>query len=250
MNLDPTTFIFEVINFLVLVWLLQRVLYKPVLRAVNARQERIQKGLDEAAQAKAQALQLKAEYETRLSEWEHEQSRLLLALDEELKAERERQLKLLQKLLGEERKKDEALQERALQDKMNENERKALALAGEFAARLLTRLACEQLEQKLCELFFEDLESKESKLIETLQAAIKDGQHSLHVQTAMPLSAEQQAIISEHLRKLVGAEVKCEFTQDRQLLAGIAVDAGTLVLHADLQHELNFFLESTNGLHR
>ena len=43
MELDWTTFILELINFLVLIWLLNRFLYKPVMKVIAQRKTTIQK---------------------------------------------------------------------------------------------------------------------------------------------------------------------------------------------------------------
>ena len=38
-----------------------------------------------------------------------------------------------------------------------------------------------------------------------------------------------------------------EFREDPRLIAGVTVDAGEVVMHVDLQHELDFFLRNSNG---
>ena len=48
MSFDWWTFGLQVINFLVLVWLLQRFLYKPVRRIIEQRRELAGKALSEA----------------------------------------------------------------------------------------------------------------------------------------------------------------------------------------------------------
>ena len=48
MQFDWTTFILEMLNFLVLVWILQRLIYRPVLAMLDARQQRLK---DESGRA-------------------------------------------------------------------------------------------------------------------------------------------------------------------------------------------------------
>ena len=45
MELDWTTFVLEVINFLVLVWILRRYLYRPVLNTLAARKAGQRRGM-------------------------------------------------------------------------------------------------------------------------------------------------------------------------------------------------------------
>ena len=51
MPIDWFTVVAQILNFLVLVWLLKRFLYRPVLDAVERRQERVRKSLSEAARS-------------------------------------------------------------------------------------------------------------------------------------------------------------------------------------------------------
>ena len=88
MQLDWTTFLLEIANFLVLVWILQRFLYDPVRAAITRRQERIEALLGEARAAEAKAEELKSRYENRLKEWGAEREKLRAQLVAELDAER------------------------------------------------------------------------------------------------------------------------------------------------------------------
>ena len=48
MELDWTTFILELVNFVVLVWILNRFLYRPVMNVIDQRKAAIQRTLAEA----------------------------------------------------------------------------------------------------------------------------------------------------------------------------------------------------------
>ncbi len=56
MEIDWFTVIAQVINFLILVWLLKRFLYKPVLAAIANREARIMAQINDAATKEAEAL--------------------------------------------------------------------------------------------------------------------------------------------------------------------------------------------------
>lgn len=60
------TLIFQFVNFIVLVLILAKFAYKPLLKVMEERRERIEIDLHEAAQAKEDAAQLKADYEQQL----------------------------------------------------------------------------------------------------------------------------------------------------------------------------------------
>lgn len=53
----------QTLNFLILVWLMKRFLYQPVLDAIDAREQRIAQELADAAQKQAQAQQEREEFQ-------------------------------------------------------------------------------------------------------------------------------------------------------------------------------------------
>lgn len=63
MLIDNFTVIAQLINFLILVWLLKRFLYQPVLRAIDAREERLQEQQRQAQNEQEQAQELKHKLE-------------------------------------------------------------------------------------------------------------------------------------------------------------------------------------------
>jgi F-type H+-transporting ATPase subunit b len=59
MLIDWFTVVAQIINFLILVYLLKRFLYKPILNAIDEREKRIASQLEDAAKQKAEANQKK-----------------------------------------------------------------------------------------------------------------------------------------------------------------------------------------------
>ncbi len=62
MSIDWITVAAQIANFLVLVWLLKRFLYRPILDGIDAREAEISSRMQEAAQAKQQAQAVEAGY--------------------------------------------------------------------------------------------------------------------------------------------------------------------------------------------
>jgi F-type H+-transporting ATPase subunit b len=65
MQFDLTTFIFEIINFLILIWILQRLFYKPLLDVIAKRKQFIDQTLADAKAIQAQADEQRSLYENR-----------------------------------------------------------------------------------------------------------------------------------------------------------------------------------------
>ena len=57
----------QIINTIVLFWILRKILFKPVLSIIDARESAIKSGIATGEQAKSEGLALKAEYEQKLA---------------------------------------------------------------------------------------------------------------------------------------------------------------------------------------
>lgn len=66
MSIDWITVAAQVVNFLVLIWLLKRFLYRPILDGIDAREQEIAERMAEAARVQAAAEAAKADYKTQV----------------------------------------------------------------------------------------------------------------------------------------------------------------------------------------
>lgn len=103
MELNWSTFVLEIANFLVLVWILQRFLYRPVLAVIERRRTAIAKTLSEAEALQTRAAAVREQYERRLADWEQERAAARQTAQQEVDAERARRLQALQVTLEQER---------------------------------------------------------------------------------------------------------------------------------------------------
>ena len=71
MEFDWTTFVLEALNFLVLVWLLKRFFYQPVLAEIEARRDATAKTIADAETVRREAEALKSEYQAHLAASRH-----------------------------------------------------------------------------------------------------------------------------------------------------------------------------------
>lgn len=241
MDLDWTTFILEIINFLVLVWILQRFLYKPVMNVVAQRRAAIVKSLEEAQATQSTAASLKEQYENRLSDWQKERAEARQQLHGEIEAERQKLLEQVQTELAEQRQKEQVLAARRNEYLLREARQQALRLSEQFAARLLTRLAVPAVEGRLLDMLLEDLARLSEAQRQTLVDAQRNMRSPVQVVSAFPLNDSQRQRLVSALQKLLAAQVACEFGEDPALLAGVCVHIGAQRLQANLKEELRFF---------
>ena len=66
-DLSLGTILAQMLNFFILVWLLARFAYKPLLAMMTERKERIAKDLEAAEEARADAEKFKADYAAQIS---------------------------------------------------------------------------------------------------------------------------------------------------------------------------------------
>ena len=92
MLIDNFTVIAQLINFLILVWLLKRFLYQPVLRAIDAREARLQEQQQQAQEEQNQAQELKHKLEEEQRELQQQRDSLLEQAQEDARKHKEKQL--------------------------------------------------------------------------------------------------------------------------------------------------------------
>jgi F-type H+-transporting ATPase subunit b len=89
LGIDPGVLIAQLVNFFLLLGLLSLVLYKPVMRMLHERQERIAKGLAEAELVAKRAAQAEAEYQKHIEEARREAQAIVTQAREAAGKERE-----------------------------------------------------------------------------------------------------------------------------------------------------------------
>ncbi len=153
MLIDWFTVAAQVINFLILVWLLKRFLYQPILDAIDAREKRIAAELADADAKKAEAKAERDEFQHKNEAFDQQRAALLSQVTDEAKSERQR-------LLDEARKAADALsakrQETLRNDAQNLNQALSRRTQQEVFAitrKALTDLATTSLEERLGEVF-------------------------------------------------------------------------------------------------
>lgn len=243
MQLDWTTFILEVINFLVLLWILQRFLYKPIMASLDARQQRIQEETARAEQLRNEAEALRLQYETRLAEWAKEYDASRHQLEAELQQTRGKALDELRKSLLDETAKKQIRESAAIVAHETALIREAAAEAYQQAARMLVRLASPALTQAIVEMFLADLAALSDSELVTLRKAGQNlmPESLVEVRAAHALDATWQDNISQALSTAAGRLLTPSFVEDSSLIAGIRVVVGECQLHANLLDELAFF---------
>ncbi|HUJ85283.1 MAG TPA: F0F1 ATP synthase subunit delta [Burkholderiales bacterium] len=241
MQLDLTSFVLELINFAVLVWILHRFLYRPVLAAIDRRRGAVEKSLAEAKTARDEAAALKLQVEQRLASWERERDEARGKLAAELAAQRDKALAETARAAEQERARLAALEAKQALERRSSDERRALGQAAQFAARLLERVSGPELDARLVELLAADLGALPDEKRQALSDAARAAGGSVAVQSARPLSPAARTRLEQALSQSLGVECRAQYAVDAALLGGVRVALGSWLLQADLADELRFF---------
>lgn len=243
MELSWSTFLLEIINFLVLVWILKHFFYKPVLEVIARRRAGIEERLAEARHQREEAENLKKDYENRLADWEQERQQARDALAREIEEERARQLKALQDVLAREREKARVADSRQREEAIREVEHRAMQQGAQFAARLLSGAAGPELEAHLFDLLLEGLAALNRQQIAALKSQWGESPETIMVTSAFPLPKDRRLKLEKILTNVAGLYLPVNYGEDADLLAGLRITIGVWVLNANVKDDLKAFAE-------
>lgn len=237
MRIDWWTLLLQAANFLVLVWLLQHFLYRPVLGMIADRQQRTESVTAEADAAKAAAEQLRAELEQQRAAIAKERDQALEQAHAAALADAQRLLEKTradaEKRLAEERQR--LAQERAEAAEALRQEAGELGLT--IARRLLAEAATPGLEAP----FLKRLAARLQALGETerheLVSQLRDGA-GVQLVTARSLEPAAREAFGKQLRAVLGTDTMVEFAEDAGLIAGAELHFPNTILRHSWQSSL------------
>ena len=225
MLLDWFTIGAQALNFLILVWLMKRFLYKPILNAIDAREKLIAKELADADAKKTEAQKERDEFQKKNEEFDKQRASLLSKATDEAKAERLR-------LLEEARKAADALcakrQESLNNDAHNLNQAiNRLTQKEVFAItrKALGDLATVSLEERMGEVFDRRLRELNGQAKEVLGVALKKNSEPALIRSAFDLPAAQRAAIQNAVNETFSADIHIRFETSPDLVSGIELTA-------------------------
>lgn len=219
MQFHWTTLVLQMLNFAVLVWLLQRFLYQPVLRTIDARRAAIAKEYAEAQRAQRSAQEQLIALESQRAAIAAERVQALNSAA----AEAERQLDLSK---AQAQRDVNALVEQSrkqLEQDRTELLAEARAAAFELGAQIARRLLAQQPEKLRSEAWLEQIEQHLRELPQARRDELANQLAQggvLTVVTALSLDRDSRERWQAHLRALLVPTLAVEYTVDPALIAG------------------------------
>lgn len=224
MLVDWFTTAAQIVNFLILVWLLKRFLYKPILRAMDERERRMAKELEDAEIQKRNAESERLSFEERSQKLTDEKEGVLKSAVQQAEEERKRMISAArEELVGLEARWREAIER---EKKMFFEELSARIQEEVFAIsrQVLSDLAGANLEACVAERFTERLRSLDASERDRLAGALRNSSNVV-VKSAFELSEDSKGHIKETVRRALGVTVEMQFMTGPDLIAGIELGA-------------------------
>lgn len=224
MLVDWFTVAAQALNFIVLVWLLKRFLYGPILHAVDAREKRIAAALADADAKRSEAKRERDEFGRKIEAFDAQRAVMLRKATDEVEAERQR-------LLGAVRKEADASSARRMEalrsDAQNLDRtlrRRVQEEVFSIARKALADLASTNLEQRMAEVFAQRLRALDAPSKAAFAAALQPSGTAL-VRTAFDMPAESRTAVQTALREAFSAQLDVRFETAPELVSGIEVSA-------------------------
>ncbi len=225
MPIDWFTVIAQIINFLILVGLLRRFLYKPILHAIDEREKGIAAQLAEAEAKKAEAQKERDDFRHKNEAFDQERAARSKKASGEAHAERQRLIDEAQKDADALRaKRQDALrneQRNLNQDIVRWTQKEVFAIA----RKMLADLAAASLEERMTEAFVHRLRALTGTAREQLAAALKTLAPPAIVRSAFDLPPEQRAAIQTAINETFSADIHLQFETVPELVSGIELSA-------------------------
>jgi len=225
MPIDWFTVIAQVFNFLILVWLLQRFLYKPILHAIDEREKGIATQLAQAEAKKTEAQKERDDFQQKNEAFDQERAALVKRATDEAKAERQR-------LLDEARKDADALRAKRQEALRNEQQNLSQEITRwtqkevfAITRKTLADLAATSLEERMSAVFVQRLRALTGAAKDQLAAALKTSIDRARVRSVFDLSPEQHAAIQKALNESFSADIQIQFETVPELVSGIELSA-------------------------
>jgi F-type H+-transporting ATPase subunit b len=215
----------QALNFIILVWLMRRFLYQPILTAIATREKKIAAELADADAKRVEAKKERDEFQRKNEEFDQQRAGLLQQATDEAKTERQR-------LFDEARQAADTFSAKRTAALTNEARNLSQAVARRtqeevfsIARKTLADLATTSLEERIGEVFTRRLRGMDGTAKETLGAALKTASEPAVVRSAFELPGEERAKIQHAINETFSADIALRFERTAELVSGIELTA-------------------------
>ncbi len=239
LGINLTLLAAQIFNFLILFLILGAVAYKPMVKFLDSRRDKIAKGLEDARKAEERLANIEKDYQVRMDAARADAQKMVA----EMTANAEKNAAAIVAKANE----DAAKIKAAAQGEAETERNKALAdlrsqvvtLSMAAANKLIGASLDERRQRTLVDEFFSGV--REGKIVLLEPGAKLEGAKA-EVTSALPLTAAEQASISQDLTGRGASAVA--FKVDPKILGGLVVRVGDRVVDASVSAQLESLKQS------
>jgi F-type H+-transporting ATPase subunit b len=247
MKINWFTFIAQVINFLILMWLLKRYLYKPILNAIDERENKIVAQLKDAEAKKAEAEKERDKFDQKNKSFDEQKAELMQKVIAEGKAEAE---KLNEVAKNEANALKTKLEKGIKEEQLSRNHEIGQRIQREVVAiarKTLTDLSSVGFEDQSMLAFLKKIKGLEAEEKDAFISSLNSGTDSILVQSAFELTTKQQTELQNSVVGLLGRKCQFQFKIAPELISGIELSANGYKLAWNISAYLNELEKNITG---
>ncbi|MFO8192962.1 MAG: hypothetical protein R6U08_09445 [Bacillota bacterium] len=229
MIIDWYTIIFQIINFLILVFLLRHFLYGPIIKSMDEREQKILQREKTAEDRKKEAEEEILAYRHKNEELEETKEEIMASAHKEVEQEKNRLLDEARHDVDETRKRWQADLEREKETFINELRRRIGRQACLVARRCLSDLADARLEELTWSQFLKKLAGLPDEDRERLRSALADGEGRVTLHSAFATGEKQMKELKTALAELLPSrddQMEVVARSEPDLICGLELESG------------------------
>lgn len=242
MAIDWITVSAQIVNFLILVWLLKRFLYQPVMRAMDRREQHIAERLNEAQEREQQANQKAQRFQEKTEELDRRREEILARFKEQAEEQKKQMLDEARVEVARTRANWQRQVNREKAEFLGNLRRQAAEVIQAIARKVLGDLADAELEERIIHTFLEQLKS----LDKDVRKALAYTSEPVRIASTFELDATVRSRLTRAIHEHLVDGIDVDYTQSPALLSGVELTLGGRRLSwslADYMQELTARIE-------
>ncbi len=240
MTFDWFTFFAQIINFLILLFLLRRFLYGPITKIMTERQAGIIAQIEDAKKREADAEEALQSYHEQQSQLDEELEKILRQARHEADTTKQALVKEARTELDSQRSQWQQIIEKEKEGFMKALQKRITKELYQSIRQALTELADVELEQQVVKVFIRQLDHLDQPEREAMQQALARADNEVQLVTAFPLPETNQTEIHEALQALLKQPFTLQLEQRADLICGVELN----VFDQNLSWTLATYLDS------
>ncbi|HDS01792.1 MAG TPA: ATP synthase F0 subunit B [candidate division Zixibacteria bacterium] len=225
MQIDWFTLIAQIVNFLILVWLLKHFLYDRIVDSMDKRREKISSRLKEADDKKTEAEKLREEYENKKKELEGKREEIISDAKEEAEKRKKQMLHESREEIEQLRQDWQKSLEHEKSSILNTLRDRTARQVFEISRQVLDDLAGAELQEQMIDRFLERFSELSQKQLDKLKSSVSGNKGQVQVLSSFEISGKTKEKLTRALKDKLDGIRDIDYEEDSDLRCGIALVA-------------------------